>query len=125
MKFHFGKIFFLSLAFYICGNLATDEPSLKIGSFNIQTLGPTKIANKTIVTTICQILSRYDIVAIQEIRDSNMDFVMTVLIDQLNNFVQSKGVKYSYALSHRLGFTSYKEIYAFIYRHINNQFCQK
>lgn len=117
MKFHLGGIVFLNFAFYISGYFATDEPSLKIGSFNIQTLGPTKIANKTIVTTICQILSRYDIVAIQEIRDSNMDFVMTILIDQLNDFVQSKGIKYSYTLSHRLGFTSYKEIYAFVYRY--------
>lgn len=119
MKFYLINFYLPILFFCVAsqiGNINSKEPSLKIGSFNIRTFGPTKISNKTIVNTICQVLSKYDIVAIQEIRDTNMDYVITILINQLNEFVNLKGIKYSYAISHRLGFSSYKEIYGFIYR---------
>lgn len=64
------------------------EPSLVIGSFNIQSLGPTKMARPEFVSAVVEILSKYDIILIQEIKDSSSENeVFQSLIDSLNNYV--------------------------------------
>ncbi len=57
---------------------------LKFGSFNIQTLGITKLNKPDIMAAVFRILSRYDIVLIQEIRMS--DELFKVLMTKLNQF---------------------------------------
>lgn len=42
--------------------------TLYLGSFNIQNFGPTKIARPEFVSTVVKVLSKYDIVLIQEIK---------------------------------------------------------
>ena len=42
--------------------------SFYLGSFNIQSLGPTKIARPEFVSVVVKVLSKYDIVLIQEIK---------------------------------------------------------
>ena len=62
---------------------------LLVGSFNIQSLGPTKMGRPEFVSTVVKILARYDIVLIQEIKDSSdKNEVFQVLIDVLNEFVK-------------------------------------
>ena len=65
------------------------EEPLFVGSFNIQSLGPTKISKPDIVQLIVRILTKYDIIGIQEIKDSSTDNqVFKVLINDLvGNFL--------------------------------------
>nr|WP_321498488.1 endonuclease/exonuclease/phosphatase family protein [uncultured Methanolobus sp.] len=84
--------------------------NLKIGSFNIQVFGVTKAGKEDVMDTIVKIVREYDIIAIQEIRDSSQT-TMPTLMDMVN----SEGYQYDYAISDRLGRTSSKEQYAYIF----------
>jgi len=62
--------------------------NLIIGSFNIQSLGPTKMGRPEFVGTVVKILAKYDIVLIQEIKDATTTNVMNQLKNELNLFVK-------------------------------------
>ena len=65
------------------------EKPLKIGSFNIQSLGPSKISRPNFLATAAEVLSRYDIVLIQEIKDSSKNnIIFQILINELNELVK-------------------------------------
>ncbi|EPQ11904.1 Deoxyribonuclease-1 [Myotis brandtii] len=85
---------------------------LRIAAFNIQTFGETKMSNATLSNYIVQILSRYDIVVVQEVRDSHLTAVGK-LLDRLN---QDDPNTYHYIVSEPLGRSSYKERYLFVFR---------
>lgn len=87
-----------------------------IGTFNVQSLGSTKMSRPDFVSILVKILARYDVVSIQEIKDSTGLKVMVNLVSSLNKFVQGTGVKYDFVISPRLGSGSYKEQLAFLYR---------
>lgn len=85
--------------------------SLRIGSFNIQVFGESKV-NKTFVRdTILSVISRYDIIFIQEIRDDKNKAIYD-LLDQLN---LGSGRNYKALVSSRLGTGEMKEQYAYFY----------
>ncbi|XP_053411317.1 deoxyribonuclease-1 isoform X1 [Nycticebus coucang] len=86
--------------------------SLRIAAFNIRTFGETKMSNATLSKYIVQILSRYDIALVQEVRDSHLTAVGK-LLDELN---QDAPDTYRYVVSEPLGRSSYKERYLFVYR---------
>ncbi|XP_006036814.2 deoxyribonuclease-1-like 2 isoform X1 [Alligator sinensis] len=86
--------------------------TLRISAFNIQAFGDSKLSNETAADIIINILSRYDIALVQEVRDSDLSAV-TKLMDQLNSMTMDA---YSYERSKPLGRESYKEMYLFIYR---------
>ncbi len=63
------------------------EAPLLVGSFNIQSLGPTKIARPEFVSFCIQILAKYDIILIQEIKDSSVNNTeFNKLMTELNKF---------------------------------------
>ncbi|CAI8053063.1 Deoxyribonuclease-1 [Geodia barretti] len=86
--------------------------SLKISAFNIQVFGRSKLSKTEVVELLKQIVRRYDIVLIQEIRDSTE----TTIPDFLNIINNGSSVRYEAVVSERLGRTSSKEQYAFLYR---------
>ncbi|OWK11087.1 DNASE1 [Cervus elaphus hippelaphus] len=86
--------------------------SLKIAAFNIRTFGETKMSNATLSSYIVRIVSRYDIVLIQEVRDSHL-VAVGKLLDHLN---QDDPNNYHYVVSEPLGRNSYKERYLFVFR---------
>ncbi|NWI60292.1 DNAS1 protein, partial [Calyptomena viridis] len=86
--------------------------TLKVGAFNIKVFGDTKMSNQTVANIIVSILSEYDIVLVQEVRDADLSAVKK-LMDQLNS---ASRLPYSFLVSIPLGRTSYKEQYLFIYR---------
>lgn len=85
---------------------------LRIAAFNIRTFGETKMSNDTLSTYIVQILSRYDIALVQEVRDSHLTAVGK-LLDRLN---QEDPNAYHYIVSEPLGRSTYKERYLFVFR---------
>ncbi|NXO02854.1 DNSL2 protein, partial [Rhinopomastus cyanomelas] len=86
--------------------------TLRVGAFNIQAFGDTKMSYEEVANIIVSILSRYDLVLVQEVRDSDLSAV-TRLMEQLNSVSSSP---YDYEISGPLGRDSYKEMYLFIYR---------
>ena len=91
-------------------NNIDDSDLLKIGSFNIQVFGQSKSAKTDVMNVLADIIRTYDIIAVQEIRDSS-----GTALDNLLRQVNSDGSSYAYLVSERLGRTSSKEQYAYVY----------
>ncbi|KAL8175249.1 UNVERIFIED_CONTAM: hypothetical protein K2H54_017348 [Gekko kuhli] len=53
--------------------------SLRIGAFNIRTFGDSKMSNETIGDIIAQIVSTYDLILIQEVRDADLSAVKKLM----------------------------------------------
>lgn len=82
------------------------------GSFNIQSFGRHKMAQEETRDHIIDIIKKYDVVLIQEIRDKS-----EVAIYELVEYLKEKtGLSYDIALSRRLGDASHKEQLAYIYK---------
>jgi endonuclease/exonuclease/phosphatase family metal-dependent hydrolase len=91
-----------------------DNETLRLGAFNIQVFGKSKAAKPEVMEVLGKIIRTYDLVAIQEIRDKSQT-ALPVLVDVVN---ANNSAPYDYVVSERLGRTSSKEQYAYIY---NNQ----
>lgn len=85
--------------------------TIKIATYNIQKFGDTKAQNPYVMRVLGAIVQNLDVVAIQEITTKDEHFIDKFLQAYVNN----KGRRYSRAVGPRLGRTSYKEQYAFIY----------
>lgn len=89
----------------------TDSSSeIRIASFNIQVFGTSKEKKQDVMDVLAKVVRRYDIVAIQEIRAIDQD-VIPRFVDRVN----ADGAEYGHVLGPRLGRTSSKEQYVFIF----------
>ena len=84
--------------------------TLRIASFNIQVFGTTKAAKPEVMQVLADVVRRFDIVAIQELRTTD-DSVLEGFLQLIN----SGGYGYRYVAGQRLGRTSSKEQYVFVY----------
>lgn len=93
-----------------------DPNTLDIASFNLKVFGVKKMKDKTVRDTLIKIVRRYDLILIQEIRDSKGKSIIE-LVNMINKQQEQAGEeKYKVEVSTRLGRTSSKEQYAAIYR---------
>jgi len=105
-------ILFLSLmSAAACQLLPSISPSLKVGTWNLQRFGRAKINNETICGYIRQVIAEYDLIVLLEVTDSSEQAIPT-LLSKLSVTDQD----WAYELSPRIGRTSYKEQYAFMYK---------
>ena len=95
-------------------NQLNDNETLRLGAFNIQVFGKSKAAKPEVMEVLGKIIHTYDVVAIQEIRDKSQT-ALPSLVDVVN---ANSSAPYDYVVSERLGRTTSKEQYAYIY---NNQ----
>ena len=95
----------------ICEETVSSEDTIKIASFNIQVFGRSKSAKVEVMEVLADIISQFDIVAIQEIRDKTGK-----AIKDLEVAVDSLGENYDFILGPRLGRSNSKEQYAYFYR---------
>ncbi|XP_058426275.1 deoxyribonuclease-1-like 2 isoform X1 [Diceros bicornis minor] len=86
--------------------------ALRIGAFNIQSFGDSKVSDAACGGVIAQILARYDIALVQEVRDPDLSAV-SALMEQINSVSRHE---YSFVSSEPLGRDQYKEMYLFVYR---------
>ena len=84
--------------------------TIKIASFNIQIFGKTKASKQEVMDILAQIIREFDIVAIQEIRD-----ISGTAIIALKDEVTANGRAYDVRVGPRVGRTSSKEQYAYMY----------
>ena len=90
---------------------SSDEASyIKIASFNIQVFGQSKINKPEVMSILAKIIKRYDVVAIQEVRSKEQNVIPSLL-----NLINDADNEYDYIISERLGRTTSKEQYAFVY----------
>lgn len=104
--------------FFVCcymlfwhGSRVEAAQSLRVASFNIQVFGPSKINKPFIHDSLLTILNRYDLVFIQEIRDSG-DSAIHILLESLR---RETSRDFQLRLSERLGRGEMKEQYAYIF----------
>ncbi|ESO84987.1 hypothetical protein LOTGIDRAFT_168246 [Lottia gigantea] len=84
--------------------------ALHLAAFNIRRLSARAVSNTAALDHMIQIVSRYDIAVIEEVMDLTG-------IGKIVSGLNSKGsVKYAFVHSSKIGRTSYKEYYGFIYR---------
>ncbi|XP_072299673.1 deoxyribonuclease-1 [Eucyclogobius newberryi] len=86
---------------------------LLLGAFNIKTFGDKKASNTTLMDIISKIVHRYDIILIQEVRDTNLSATQK-LMAHVNNGASE--FKYKNIVSEPLGRSTYTERYLFLYR---------
>ncbi|MDA7979819.1 MAG: endonuclease/exonuclease/phosphatase family protein [Pirellulales bacterium] len=84
--------------------------TIRIASFNIQVFGVSKMNKPEVVDILAQVVRRFDIVAIQEVRAADQT-VVPRFVDAVN----ATGRHYAHVLGPRLGRTSSKEQYAYIF----------
>lgn len=87
-----------------------NDNNITIASFNLQVFGQTKANKPEVMDVLAKIIRRYDIVAVQEIRDSSQ-----TALPRLMTVVNTPNNTYSVVVSERLGRTASKEQYAYIY----------
>lgn len=92
---------------YTTGISTTNINEISLLSFNIQIFGTSKMSNKSVINTLVNIINKYDVIAIQEVRDSSGQAVI--------EFMKLLDPKYNYYLGPREGRSSSKEQYWFIY----------
>ncbi len=83
---------------------------IRIASFNIQVFGEKKISDQNVMPIITDIIRKYDVVAIQEIRSVRDD-----IIPQLIQMLNANGRRYDFVIGPRLGRTSSKEQYVYVF----------
>lgn len=84
--------------------------SIRVASFNIQVFGVSKARKTHVMEILARIVRQFDVVAVQEIRSKDQS-----LLPQFVDLVNATGRYYDYAIGPRLGRTSSKEQYAFIF----------
>ncbi len=100
------------------GSQATAPPAaapdrgetLRIATFNIQVFGQSKLNKPEVMDVLARTVRRFDVVAIQEIRSVEQD-VMPRFVELIN----ADGSRYDFVIGPRLGRTSSKEQYAFVF----------
>jgi deoxyribonuclease-1-like protein len=94
------------------GNASVSNLSkIRIASFNIQVFGESKRSKPEVISVLARTVRKFDIVAIQELRDDT-ETTLPYFVNYINTF---PGPEYAAISSPRLGRTSSKENYAFIY----------
>ncbi|MEO2009682.1 MAG: endonuclease/exonuclease/phosphatase family protein [Pirellulaceae bacterium] len=89
----------------------SDDEIIRIGTFNIQVFGQSKLAKHDAMDALAEIARRFDVLAIQEIRSKNQDVMPRFL-----KLINAKGnAHYDFIIGPRLGRTVSKEQYAYVF----------
>ena len=84
--------------------------SIRVASFNIQTFGNSKSQKPHVMDYLSRIVRQFDVVAIQEIRSKDQD-----ILPRFVEVINAAGRQYDYVIGPRLGRTTSREQYAFIF----------
>ncbi|MFH1179152.1 MAG: endonuclease/exonuclease/phosphatase family protein [Candidatus Bathyarchaeota archaeon] len=90
--------------------LVTND-SIRIAAFNIQIFGESKRGKSDVMETLVDIVREFDVVLVQEIRDSS-ETTAPIFLEAINAL---DGAEYAFVRSERLGRSSSKEAYAYFY----------
>lgn len=91
--------------------VSPSQGNFSIAAFNVQIFGTTKAEKADVMAVLVKVVRRYDIILIQEIRDKSETAILD-LLDEVNK----ESPKYALSVSGRLGRSTSKEQYGFLYR---------
>jgi deoxyribonuclease-1-like protein len=83
---------------------------IRIASFNIEVFGEAKLAKPEVVQVLANIVRNFDIVAVQEVR-AQSQHVLPSFVQAVN----AANLRYDFVIGERIGRTSSKEQYAYIF----------
>lgn len=93
------------------GNAAfKSKDTVSIASFNIQVFGTSKLKKPMVMDVLAKVVRRFDVVAIQELRAKDQS-----IVPQFAELVNADGSKYDFVIGPRLGRTSSKEQYVYMF----------
>lgn len=92
------------------GRLTTNQPTVRIASFNLQSFGETKLNKLAVVEIIARVVRQFDVVAIQHISSRAQD-VLPLLVDKINQSDR----RYDFCIGPRVGSESHPQQFAFIF----------
>ncbi|WP_338097824.1 endonuclease/exonuclease/phosphatase family protein [Methanolapillus ohkumae] len=100
----------------ICGEDLRPTTRVNVSAFNIQIFGASKASNAEVMDVLAKTIRNYDIIGVQEIRDASGES-LPKLVQLVNSGTDENGTPYNYdyVVSSRLGRSSSKEQYAYIY----------
>ncbi|MCE9604588.1 MAG: endonuclease/exonuclease/phosphatase family protein [Planctomycetia bacterium] len=84
--------------------------TVRIASFNIQVFGEHKLADARTTDALVRIIRKFDVIAIQEIRAKDPNFMARFM-----QLVNAGGFQYDCVIGPRLGRTDSKEQYAYLF----------
>jgi len=84
--------------------------TIRIASFNIQVFGTSKLGKPHVMEILANVVRRFDVVAIQEVRALDQ-----TVVPRFVELVNAEGARYDCVIGPRLGRTSSKEQYAFLF----------
>jgi len=87
-----------------------DGDTVTIASFNIEVFGVSKLKKPEAMDVLAKVVRRFDVVAIQEVRS-----VDPTVLPRFVDLINASGAQYDYVIGPRLGRTSSKEQYAFVF----------
>ncbi len=93
------------------GEIEQESSTITIAAFNVQVFGRSKRQKNDVMKVLVNITREFDVVLIQEIRDSSEETI-PYLLNEINEI---EGAKYEFVRSDRLGRTTSKEAYAYLY----------
>ncbi len=93
------------------GEIEQESSTITIAAFNVQVFGRSKRQKDDVMKVLVNITREFDVVLIQEIRDSSEETIPYFL----NEINEIEGPKYEFVRSDRLGRTTSKEAYAYLY----------
>jgi endonuclease/exonuclease/phosphatase family metal-dependent hydrolase len=84
--------------------------AIRIATFNIQVFGQSKLEKPEVMKVLAATIRRFDVVAIQEVRSTDQD-----VLPRFVAMINADGSQYDFVIGPRLGRTSSKEQYAFVF----------
>lgn len=84
--------------------------TIKIATFNIQVFGISKLQKTPVMQILADVVRRFDVVAIQEVRSTD-----DTVVPQFASLVNATGARYEFVIGPRLGRTNSKEQYAILF----------
>jgi deoxyribonuclease-1-like protein len=87
-----------------------NDELVRIGTFNIQVFGQSKLKKSDVMEVLAEVALRFDVLAIQEVRSIDQN-----VLPRLVELINSKDANYDFVIGPRQGRTTSKEQYAFVY----------
>ena len=84
--------------------------TIRIASFNIQVFGTSKLKKPHVMDVLAKVVRRFDVVAVQEVRSKDQS-----VVSRFVELINSDGSRYDFVLGPRLGRSSSKEQYVFLF----------
>lgn len=84
--------------------------TIRIATFNIQAFGEKKSSDENVMKVIAQVISQFDVIAIQEVRGQD-----AAPIRRLVDLINRSGGRYTATVSEPIGRNTYQESYAFVW----------